>query len=250
MNTSMVLLALIAGCTSNGNDSNGSSGDDSNGGTDDSSGGTDDTGTYAPKIDPADLSTTIDNPYFPFPVGVTYVSMENGDEEVNVTVTSDTRVVMGVESVIVHDVVTDKDKKILEDTYDWYAQDKDGNVWYFGEDTTAYDKGKPDTEGSWEGGVGGAYPGIIMEADPQVGDSYRQEYLRGVAEDSAEVTSIDKTVTIGMGTYKNCIETSETTALEPDLVEVKDYAMGLGEIKAEDVTGGDGDHSELIAVKK
>ena len=87
-----------------------------------------------------------------------------------------------------------------------------------------------------------------MEADPHVGDSYRQEYLEGVAEDSAEITSIDKTVTIGLGTYEHCIETSETTALEPDLVEVKDYAVGLGEIKAEDVSGGDGDHSELIDV--
>jgi hypothetical protein len=240
--STMILLALIAGCSSNGSDSNGgSNGDDSNGGTDD-------TGTYAPKIDPADFSTTIDNPYFPLPVGVTYVSMDNGDEEVNVTVTSDTRVVMGVETVIVHDVVTDKDEKILEDTYDWYAQDKDGNVWYFGEDTTAYEDGKADTEGSWEGGVDGAQPGIIMKAHPKVGDSYRQEYLPGVAEDSAEVTDIDKTVTIGMGTYKHCVETSETTALEPDLVEVKDYGLGLGEIKAEDVTGGDGDHSELIEV--
>ena len=248
--STMILLALIAGCSSKSSDSNGSSGDDSNGGTDDSSGGTDDSGTYAPKIDPADFSTTIDNPYFPLPVGTKYISLENGTDVDTVEVTSDTRVVMGVTTVVVHDQLVTKAKKIGEDTYDWYAQKKDGSVWYFGEDTTAYKDGKADTEGSWEAGVDGAQPGIIMEANPQVGDSYRQEYLEGVAEDSAEITSIDKTVTIGMGTYKHCIETSETTALEPDLVEVKDYGVGLGEIKAEDVTGGDGDHSELIAVKK
>jgi hypothetical protein len=144
---------------------------------------------------------------------------------VNVTVTSDTRVVMGVTTSSCT-TCHRQGQEDPEDTYDWYAQDKDGNVWYFGEDTTAYEDGKADTEGSWEGGVDGAQPGIIMEADPQVGDSYRQEYLRGRRRGLGGGHSIDKTVTIGMGTYKHCIETSETTALEPDLVEVKDYAIG------------------------
>jgi hypothetical protein len=208
----------------------------------------DDTGEpYAPTIDPADFSTTIDNPYFPLPPGTTYVSLENGEDVVHTVVTSDTTVVMGVTCVVVHDTLVAKDDTLLEDTYDWYAQDSTGNVWYFGEDTASYEGGTPDTEGSWTGGVGGAYPGILMEADPQVGDSYRQEYLPGVAEDSAEVVSVTAKVDVAYGSFSNCVETNETSALEPDLVEQKDYATGLGEIRAEDVKGGE-DQSELTDV--
>jgi len=235
MSTTMVLLALAAGCTSKGNDSNGgSNGDDSNGGTDD-------TGTYAPKIDPADFSTTIDNPYFPLPVGTIYVSMENGDEEVNVTVTSDTRVVMGVTTVIVHDVVTDKDEKILEDTYDWYAQDKNGNVWYLGEDTREYEGGVVvSTEGSWEAGVDGAQPGIVMHAkQPDPGEPYRQEYLACEAEDFAEIVSETEAVSVPYGDFDDCIKTREYTPLEPSVNEYKYYCAGVGLVLEEDAETGD-----------
>jgi len=96
---------------------------------------------------------------------------------------------MGVDTVVVHDTVT-VDNEPLEDTFDWYAQDRDGNVWYFGEVTKEYKDGSVDTAGSFEGGVNGALPGIIMPAHPQVGDQYRQEYAKGVAEDTGEVLSL------------------------------------------------------------
>jgi len=249
MNQRFVILgALVFGsaCTSSSKDSTGGGTDDSSGGTDDSSGGTDDTGTYAPKIDPGNFSTTIDNPYFPLPVGTTYVSIENGDETVNVTVTSDTRVVMGVTTVVVHDVLTTKDKKIGEDTYDWYAQDKDGNVWYLGEDTHEIENGKPvSSEGAWEYGKDGALPGIVMPAHPKVGDAYRQEFHEGDAEDMAEITKVGATTEIGLGSYDDVVVTKEWTPVEPDVVEQKSYAPGVGVIQ-ELVTAGGTGNIELI----
>ena len=227
-----ILLALVAGCTSNG--------DDSTGGGD----------TYAPVIVPADFSTTIDNPYFPLPVGTTFVSMENGEEEVNVTVTSDTRVVMGVTTVVVHDVVTDKDKKVLEDTYDWYAQDSDGNVWYLGEDTTEYENGKLKTkEGSWQAGVDGALGGIIVPAHPEPGLTYREEYYEGHAEDSAEVLTLNAHAKVPHGNYDTLLQTRNFSSIEPDVVEEKFYAPGVGVVLEITVSGGT-DRGELISFEQ
>jgi len=139
---------------------------------------------YAPEVDPARFTTNIDNRTCrSCPHVFTYEGSSGGDAQRNiVTVTNDTRTVMGVACVVVHDQVFSSDT-LLEDTYDWYAQDVDGNVWYFGEDSKAYEDGKVDTSGSWEGGVDGAQPGVAMEASPVVGDQYRQEYYAGEAED-------------------------------------------------------------------
>src|ERR671935_1345647 len=147
--------------------------------------------SYEPVLDPANFSTTIDNPYFPLPVGRTlvYRGVKDGQsQEDRVAVTNQTKTVAeGITARVVTDVAT-HDGTVLEKTSDWYAQDKQGNVWYVGEDTAAYlPNGKVDTSGSWEAGVKGAVPGIIMEATPQIPDAYRQELFAGQAEDTAWV---------------------------------------------------------------
>ena len=128
-----------------------------------------------------------------------------------VTVTDETQVVQGVTTTVVHDVVTDADGEVVEDTFDWFAQDPAGNVWYFGEDTTEYDEqGRPDTDGSWEAGVDGAQAGIVMLAKPRVGDGYQQEFSEGVAEDRATVLSLDESVNVPFGSFADVLQTEET----------------------------------------
>ncbi len=204
---------------------------------------------YAPRIDPADFTSEIDNPLFPLIPGTRWVYEgpdDAGDiEHKEVVVTSETREVMGVTCVVVHDQMS-MDGEVFEDTYDWYAQDKDGNVWYFGEDTSELEGGKVvTTEGSWEAGQDGALPGIIMKAAPQVGDQYRQEYYEGQAEDMAEVLSVDERTTVPHGSYEGVVETKDWTPLEPGIVEHKYYAPGVGTIYEEKVEGGAG-HLELL----
>lgn len=206
--------------------------------------------SYNPAIDPARFTSTVDNPYFPLVRGKTYTFRNTGgdeDEAVVVTVTNSTRVVMGVTCVVVHDVAT-VNGKLREDTWDWYAQDRDGNVWYFGEDTKAYEKGRVDTEGSWEAGVKGAKPGICMAAHPKVGDSYRQEYLAGEAEDMSDVVAIGETVTVAAGTFTNCVKTKDYSPLEADVIENKYFAPGVGVVLSVQVQGGH-EHEELVSIK-
>lgn len=205
---------------------------------------------YAPEIDPARFTNAINNRYMPLTPGATYVydGTSAGTRQTNtVTVTPDTRVVMGVTCVVVRDQVFEGDT-LLEDTYDWFAQDADGNVWYFGEDSKAYEDGKVSTEGSWEGGVDGAQPGIVMEAQPVVGDSYRQEYLAGEAEDMAEVVRTGETVAVPFGTYDDVLVTKEWTPLEPDIVEEKYYAPGVGVVLTNAVQGEE-ERFELVAIQ-
>ncbi len=192
-------------------------------------------------LDPASFSKTIDNPYFPLVPGTTFtyrfVNEEGAEEKVVTEVTSDTKAILGVNCIVVHDREFE-DGELVEDTFDWYAQDKDGNVWYFGEDTKELEEGKVvSTAGSWEAGIDGAVPGIIMLANPERGLKYRQEYYEGEAEDLAEVVSLDNTVTVPYGTFENCLKTRETTALEPDIVEFKFYAAGVGFIQAQTKEG-------------
>lgn len=198
-----------------------------------------------PSPDPQDFVASVDNPWFPLEPGTVWTyrgSSTEGTETVTVTVTDRTRVVQGVTTTVVHDVVADARGRTVEDTFDWYAQDTAGNVWYFGEDTTAYEGGKASTEGSWEAGVDGAEAGLLMPARPRVGDGYAQEHLAGVAEDRGEIVALHVRSVVEAGTYDDVLVTEDTTPLEPGLVERKYYARGVGIVREEDVTGG----SEIV----
>lgn len=194
--------------------------------------------SYAPAIVPADFVASVDNPLFPLPVGRKW-TYKDGIETIVVTVLPDKKTILGIECTTVHDVAS-ANGETLEDTLDWYAQDKKGNVWYMGEDTTEYANGKPVTnEGSWEAGVNGAQPGILIEGAPKVGDKYRQEYLACEAEDFGEVLALDASATVPQGSYKGCLKTRDTTPLEPTANEEKTYCPSVGLVLTEDmVTGG------------
>jgi hypothetical protein len=204
---------------------------------------------YRPTINPASFSNKITNPWFPLVPGTHYRYVERlGSEvsDVEVTVLSDTKTILGVPCVVVHDRVS-KAGAVVEDTYDWYAQDATGNVWYFGEDTKEYnDKGQVSTEGSWEAGVKGAQPGIMMHANPVPGPAYRTEYFRGEAEDVAQVIEMTDSVTVPAGRYAPSLETKEWSLLEPGS-EKKWYARGIGFIRS---VSEKGEVSELVAMGK
>jgi hypothetical protein len=183
---------------------------------------------YNPTI-PNDLSSTVDNPFFPLVPGTVWQYESVSQETNRVEVMAVTRVVNGVESREVHDQVF-VNGELTEDTYDWYAQDGTGAVWYLGEDSKELEHGTViSTEGSWEWGKDGALPGIIMSADPasQVGIAYRQEYLKGVAEDWGRVTKLDQSVTVPFGSFTGCIVTDDWNALESGL-EHKMYCPNIG----------------------
>jgi hypothetical protein len=205
---------------------------------------------YTVEINPADFVSLVDNPFFPLIPGTTMVyegETEEGSEHVEDFVTHDTRVVMGVTCIVVRNRVM-LDGNLIEETYDWYAQDKDGNVWYFGEEAKDYENGVVvSTGGSWEAGKDGALPGIIMKATPQVGDAYRQEYYAGEAEDMAEVISLTESTTVPYGSYENVLMTKDWTPLEPGIAENKYYATGVGLIQEVLVEGGSG-RVELIEI--
>jgi len=195
---------------------------------------------YRPSIDPKKFHATIDNPYFPLPPGTVWKYDEKAgrySSQDEMTVTAQTRVVMGVRCVVVHDVER-ANGKVREDTNDWYAQDDAGNVWYFGEDTREYrSDGKVDRSGSWEAGVRGAQPGVIMWADPKPGAPYRQEYLAKVAEDMGQVTAVGVSTTVPYGSFQNCVRTKDWSTLEQGS-EKKWYARGVGCVRTES-TGGE-----------
>ena len=195
-------------------------------------------GEYHPTIDPAKFTATVNNPYFPLKPGTTYTFLEKEgreERENKVEVTHDTKTVMGVKCVVVHDTVTEGGK-LKEDTFDWYAQDKDGAVWYFGEATKEFKSGgRTSTAGSWEAGVNGQ-PGIIMPAHPKPGEPYRQEYSPKNAEDMGQVVAIDEKVKVPAGDYSGCVKTKDWSLLESGH-EHKWYAKGVGCVRAESSGG-------------
>ena len=205
---------------------------------------------YHPAIDPANFVATIDNPFFPLVPGTTFVyesQTADGLQHDEFAVTHNTRLILGVTCTEVHDTVT-TNGVLTEDTLDWFAQDTTGNVWYFGENTHELADGLISTiDGTFMGGVDGAQPGIIMEAHPAIGDFYRQEFDLDNAEDFAEVVGLSASVTVPDGTFMNCLDTRETTPLEPDLHEHKFYALGVGDVLETDEDTGA--RTELIQVK-
>jgi len=206
-------------------------------------------GAKPSKLDPSKFTTEIDNPYWPMRPGARWVYRETGsdgtEQRVVVTVTSETREVMGIEARVVHDDVTE-DGALVEDTLDWYAQDADGNVWYLGEDTKEFEDGKVvTTAGSWESGVDGALPGVIVPAEPEVGMTYRQEHYAGEAEDAADVLSLTERAEVPYGSFTDVLLTKDFTPLEPKVLEYKLYAPGVGPVLVLGVSGG-GDREELL----
>jgi hypothetical protein len=219
------VVVLMAGCTSKSSSS--SSQKDHN--------------AYTPHINPSEFTTKVDNEYFPMKPGTTFL-YEGGTQHSQMSVTNQTKKVMGVECVVVDHKEWEGDM-LIERTYDWFAQDMKGTVWYFGEDTKEYEEGKVvSTKGSWEAGVDGAKAGIIMQADPKVGQSYYQEYYPGEAMDMARVLSFDASVTVAYGSFDEVLETREWTPLQPGFSEKKYYVRGVGPL------GNPADLS-LVAVK-
>lgn len=207
--------------------------------------------SYEPKLAPADFSTVIDNRYFPLPVGrrLVYRGIKNGQTQIDVvTVTRRTRkVAEGITARVVTDIATHKGK-LLEKTEDWYAQDKKGNVWYVGEKTAAYANGKVDTSGSWEAGIQDGEPGIVMEADPQIPDAYRQEYLGGEAEDTAWIVQRGGAIKVPYRRLADVLVSLEAARIEPGAYDKKVYAPGLGIVYEQALTG-EHEIAKLVSVK-
>ena len=195
---------------------------------------------YGPKFDPDSFVHRVDNRLFPLVPGTQFVykGEEDGEEETNVTLVMKTRKhILGISAVVVLDRVF-VGGELKEKTFDWYAQDTRGNVWYLGEDTEELEDGKiVSTEGSWEAGVKGARAGIIMPAHPAVGQHYRQEFFVGEAEDEAQVVDRGLDITVPYGSFHDCIKTVEWTRLEPGIKEAKFYCPGVGFVRATDVQG-------------
>jgi len=199
--------------------------------------------SYHPRIDPADFSPDVTNPWFPLTPGRTlvYTGTKDGQKALNlVATTSRTKKIDGVTTRVVEDRLY-LSNVLEERTSDYYAQDRCGNVWYFGEDTAECENGAiKNQDGAWQAGVDGAQPGVVMLADARVGDHYRQEYLAGEAEDQARVLKLDDAVTVPAGSYTDVLVTEDFTPLEPDLLEDKLYAPGVGVVEDREVKGGSG----------
>ena len=205
-------------------------------------------GAYAPKVDPANFVATIDNRYFPLIPGTTfhYVGVKDGARQNDdMAVTHQTRQIAGITATVVRDTVS-QGGKAIERTYDWYAQDRQGNVWYLGEDSLERHNGRlVRASDSWETGVNGAKPGIIVSGHPRPGDVYRQEYYPpGEALDQAHVLGLDAHQRVPAGSYRHLLTTEEWSPFEPQM-EQKFYAAGLGEVKEQVVEGG---HEEFALV--
>ena len=207
-------------------------------------------GHYAPSIDPANFVGAIDNRYFPLKpgTGFHYRGVKGALAQTDdMVVTDQTKVVLGVRCTVVRDTVSQHGKPI-ERTFDWYTQDTKGNVWYMGEDSLELKNGRfVRADDSWQAGVNGAKPGIIMPAHPRTGQVYRQEYYPpGGALDQARVRGTAAKVHVPAGTFRRPLVTIEWSPVEPQY-ERKYYAAGLGEVM-EQVTQGGHEQFQLVKV--
>jgi hypothetical protein len=249
----MVLLVIVAaaslaaaGC----GDSNGG-GANVRASSDSQAGGNLPQGNEPVNLDPENFTTKIDNLYWPMAPGTRWTYRETDQEgaelQVVVTVTKQTKqIANGITARVVRDTVTE-DGKLVEDTFDWYAQDEQGNIWYLGEDTAEFENGEIKTKsGSFEAGVDGALPGIIMPGDPQPGMRYRQEYYEDEAEDNGEILSTREMAEVPYGQFDNALLTKDTITIEPNVLEYKLYAPRVGPVLVVGVSGGPGSREELI----
>jgi hypothetical protein len=191
----------------------------------------------------------VTNSYFPLTPGTARVYEGTRDGKPlrqEMTITKETKVIMGVRCVVVRDIVSGA---LDERTTDWYAQDSAGNVWYFGEDTKEYTNGSvSSTAGTWEAGVNGALPGIVMHASPVPGGFYRQEFRPGVAEDIAKVVRTDAKVTVPAGSCTNAVITEDRDLLASDKLEHKTYGRGAGVVELTGVVNGHHEVQRLASV--
>jgi hypothetical protein len=205
---------------------------------------------YHVTVNASDFVAGIDNPYYPLTPGKRFRfegEATDGQETNTVTVKSQTYNILGIACTVVEDTVL-VDGDLIEATTDWFAQDKDGTVWYMGEASRSFENGKlASTEGSWEAGKNGALPGVIMYGNPKTGGPYRQEFLPGVAEDRGQIIATNATMTVPYGTFANCIETEEWSDIEPGIVEYKFYARNVGIVRSVSVVGEE-DDSKLVSV--
>lgn len=201
--------------------------------------------------DPDDFIVGIDNPYLALEPGRIFHyegETDEGLETIVVEVLSETKTIMGIATTVVHDQAF-LDGELIENTFDWFAEDADGNVWYFGEYSEEIEDGVViSTEGSWEAGVDGALPGIIMLAEPQVGSSYQQEFSDDVAEDMAKVLSLCTPAEVPYGSFDCALKTMEWTPLEPGAREFKYYVAGVG-LVLEVAPRGGLEHLELVSME-
>jgi len=209
---------------------------------------------YDPVIHPSDFVSQINHKYLSLRPGTKYIyEKKQGSkiERTEVVVTNETKKVMGVTTTVVRATEWLGDT-MKEDTRDWYAQDKDGNVWYFGEAVDNYKQGKiHDHDGSWEAGVGGAKPGIMMPKSPAAGDTYRQEYLEGVAEDVATIVAVGKKVSVAHGAFEDCVQVKDWSLIASG-AEYKYFCAGAGFAVLEEKAGWAAllrpERSELVKV--
>jgi hypothetical protein len=209
-------------------------------------------GSEPVRLDPSDFTTRIDNRYWPMApdgaAGRGWV-FRSSEERIVVSVTGKKKSVAGIDALVVNDTARDREGNLVEVTDDWYAQDGEGNVWYLGAAAKEYEGGKVvSTDGSWEHGVDGAYAGVVVPAEPRPGLKYRQEHYKGEAEDVSRVLRVDARVTVPAGAFEDCLETRDTTALEPDVVERKYYAPDVGPIMA--AVAGETPRDELVSFRK
>jgi hypothetical protein len=209
-------------------------------------------GSETRKLDPADFSLEIDNPYWPMSPGSRWVFSETDTEgtrqKVVVTVTHKTKAIAnGIKARVIHDVVTENGRPV-EITDDWYAQDRDGNIWYLGEAVRNYQNGKVvDRAGSWEAGVDGAQAGIAMPANPVPGLSYRQEYYKGKAEDKGAIVTVgEEQVEVPFGHFTGVLMTRDLVPTEPKVQELKFYARDVGPLLSMH-TDGPGGRAALVS---
>ncbi len=202
---------------------------------------------YAPVINPADFVREVTNPYYPLKPGTTFIyqGREKAGTSLNrYAITHATKTILGVPCVVIRDKLW-LNGRLIEDTLDWYAQDTRGNVWYFGEATTQLKDGVVlGHTGSWQAGIQGAQPGIVMPAQPRLGQPYRQEYRQGVAEDMAKALTLTGSATVPYGSFHAVWVMREWSPLDPAAAEDKYYAPGVGFVKLT----AQGESQELVQI--
>lgn len=204
---------------------------------------------YHPRIVPADFTTHFTSHYWPLRPGAQWVydgTKDHVPEHVVITVAKETKTVLGVRCLVIRDRVT-INGSLEEYTTDWYAQDRTGAVWYFGEDSKDYKSGVVvSTQGTWEAGVDGAQPGVVIQGTPKPGPTYRQEYRPGVAEDMAKVLTTTAVQSGPAGTFHHVVETYDTDPLNPDKIERKFWAPGVGAVHVVRIGGSHQEEIKLV----